>query len=220
MKALIIGATRGIGLELTKQYLAEGWHVTATARLEADLPKLQALGAQPLKLDVALPSSVSGMEWMLDGMNFDLVIYVAGIISRLTATTPPTQAEFDVVMHTNVLGAMQLIPTLAPKVAAKQGKFVFISSGLGSIAGAESSYTWIYRVSKAALNMAVKSAKFDYPQATFAVLSPGWVRTDMGGPQGDIEVDESVRGLRKVIAGLQLSESGCFKSYTGKDVPW
>ena len=109
---------------------------------------------------------------------------------------------------------------LAPKVAAKQGKFVFISSGLGSIAGAESSYTWIYRVSKAALNMAVKSAKFDYPQATFAVLSPGWVRTDMGGPQGDIEVDESVRGLRKVIAGLQLSESGCFKSYTGKDVPW
>ena len=94
---------------------------------------------------------------------------------RADARQPPTQSEFDRVMHTNVLGAMQAIPQVAPLVEAAQGRFAFISSELGRIGGATSSHTWLYRVSKAALNMAVASAQHDYPRATLVALHPGWV---------------------------------------------
>ncbi|RCS58590.1 SDR family oxidoreductase [Parvibium lacunae] len=220
MRALIIGATRGIGLGLTQRYLADGWHVTATARREADLPQLQSLGAKPLKLDVTLPSSIMSMEWVLAGEQYDLVIYVAGILSRGPATAVPTQAEFDLVMHTNVLGMMQLLPCLAPKLANQHGKWIAISSGMGSIAEAQSSANWLYRVSKAALNMAIRSAAFDYPAVTFAALCPGWVKTDMGGPQATLEVADSVQGLRQVIAGLSLADSGCYKNHLGHSLSW
>ncbi len=150
--ALIIGASRGIGLELVRQYVADGWRVIATARDDAGRDRIQALGAQCLRVDVANPISVTSLEWMLDGEKLDLALYVAGVIDHNAANTPPTQDAFDRVMHTNVMGAMMVIPQVAPMVEAANGVFACISSVMGSLQGTRSSDAALYRISKAALN--------------------------------------------------------------------
>jgi NAD(P)-dependent dehydrogenase (short-subunit alcohol dehydrogenase family) len=182
---------------------------------------LNADGADAIKLDVARPESLAALGWRLDGAKLDLAVYVAGVYGPPDgAAEPPTMQDFDTVMHANVLGAMQLIPMVAPMVEAGRGKFAFITSGMGSISEATSSDGWVYRTSKAALNMAVRSASFDYPQAVFVAMSPGWVRTDMGGPNATIDVDESVSGMLRVIAGLTEKDSGTFRNYAGREVGW
>src|SRR6476620_1243605 len=163
---LVIGASRGIGLELVRQYREAGVRVIATARDEAGLQRLRELDAETFILDVANPTSVSGLAWHLDGEKIDIAWYVAGVIDRSGATTPPTQPDFDRVMHTNVLGAMQTIPQVAPLVEAAGGTFAFVSSAMGQIGGVDSSFSWVCRTSKAALNMAVAAAQSDYPRAT------------------------------------------------------
>jgi NAD(P)-dependent dehydrogenase (short-subunit alcohol dehydrogenase family) len=219
--ALIIGASRGIGHELVRQLGAQGWKVSATARTDEALDALRDLNAQAFSLDVAKPESLAGLGWQLDGEKFDLAIYVAGVFGpRDGSKTPPTRQDFDLVMHTNVLGAMQAIPVITPMVEAAKGKFIFISSDMGSVGEASNSYGWIYRSSKAALNMVVKSAVPDYPDATLAVMHPGWVRTDMGGEGAPLSVEESVSGVLKVIAALQKEESGAYRNYAGDNIPW
>jgi NAD(P)-dependent dehydrogenase (short-subunit alcohol dehydrogenase family) len=216
MKTLILGASRGIGLEFVRQYAHAGAQVTATARSDEGLQHIKALGAKALKLDVADPQSVSGLAWMLNGEKFDVAIYVAGVYTQGGATTPPTREEFDQTMHTNVLGAMQTIPQVAPIVQEAKGKFIFITSGMGSIGEAESSFGWTYRVSKAALNMAVIAAQHDYPEALLLPMCPGWVRTDMGGPNASISVEESVTAMRATIAGLTNKDKGKYFHHDGR----
>ena len=199
-----------------RQYRAQGERVIATARDPAGLRRIEALGAQALQVDVAQPASVSGLAWQLDGEKVDIALYVAGVYSTADAKQPPTREEFDHVMHTNVLGAMQVIPQVAPLVEAAKGRFAFVSSEMGHIAGAGSSYGWTYRVSKAALNMAVASARHDYPAAVFAAMSPGWVRTDMGGADAPLSVEDSVRAMRAAIARLTRRQSGAFLNYDGE----
>ncbi len=219
--ALILGASRGIGHEFVRQLLADRWRVIATARSDSALSELKQMGAEAFKLDVAQADSLAGLGWQLDGEKLDLAIYVAGVMGpRAGATAAPSAQEFDQVMHTNVLGAMQAIPLLAPMVEAANGKFVFLGSVMGSIASTESSYGWLYRVSKSGLNMAVRCAVFDYPKATFAVVHPGWVQTDMGGAGAAIKADESVSGLLHVIDSLQPGDSGSYRDYSGKKLPW
>lgn len=219
--ALVIGASRGIGRECVRQLLEAGWRVYATVRDDAALTELQAAGAIPFKVDVAKPETLAALGWQLDGERLDLAVYVAGVTGPLTgAHSPPSTAEFDRVMHTNALGAMQAIPLIAPMVEAAQGKFVFISSELGSIGSAQSSFAWIYRTSKAALDMAVRAASFDYPNAVFAVLSPGWVRTEMGGAEAPLTAQQSVRSMLTVVEKLQRTDSGDFFSHTGTPLPW
>lgn len=216
MNVLVIGASRGIGLELVRQYLDAGERVIATARDDAALERLRVLGAVPIKLDVASPASISGLAWQLDGEKIDMAFYVAGVMSRGDALAPPTQPDFDLVMHTNVLGAMQTIPQVAPLVEAAQGRFAFISSDMGHIAGVSSSYSWTYRVSKAALNMAVAAARHNYPQAILVALSPGWVQTDMGGSGAPLTVLSSVAAMRATLARLTPADSGRFFGIDGQ----
>jgi NAD(P)-dependent dehydrogenase (short-subunit alcohol dehydrogenase family) len=212
---LVLGASRGIGLELVRQYRAAGDRVIATARTDAGLRQLQDLGATALRLDVAEPASVSGLAWPLDGEKLDVALYVAGVYSTAGATEPPSQQDFDRVMRTNVLGAMQAIPQVAPLVEAAAGRFVFITSEMGHIAGTGSSFGWLYRASKAALNMVVKAASHDYPRATFAAMSPGWVQTDMGGPGAPLTAQQSVASMRRSIAALRPRQSGAFLDHDG-----
>jgi NAD(P)-dependent dehydrogenase (short-subunit alcohol dehydrogenase family) len=219
--ALIIGASRGIGHEFVRQLLADHWNVIATARDDAAIVALNNAGAKALKIDVTKPESLAGLGWQLDGEKLDLAIYVAGVFgTKEGATVAPTVQDFDQVMHTNVLGAMQAIPLVAPMIEAAQGKFAFISSGMGSIAETESSYGWLYRASKSALNMAVKCASLDFPKATVVALHPGWVQTDMGGPGASITVDVSVGGLLRVIESLQQKDTGSYRDYSGRQLPW
>ena len=213
---LIIGASRGLGLEFARQYVAAGERVLATARDAAGRERLQALGVESvLTVDVANPASVSGLAWMLDGEKIDTALYVAGVMDRGNALSPPTQQQFDHVMHTNVLGAMQAIPQVAPLVEAAQGRFAFISSDLGRIGGVESSHTWLYRVSKAALNMAVASACQQWPGLTLLALDPGWTQTDMGGPGATVPLADSVKGLMNVLTQVQPEDRGSLWRYDG-----
>jgi len=216
MNILVIGASRGIGLELVRQYLEVGERVIATVRDDAALERLRVLGAVPLKLDVANPASISGLAWQLDGEKIDIAVYVAGVMSHGNALVPPTQPDFDLVMHTNVLGAMQAIPQVAPLVEAAQGSFAFISSDMGRLTGVASSHSWTYRASKAALNMAVAAARHDYPQAILVALSPGWVQTDMGGRDAPLTVHDSVVAMCGTLARLTPADSGRFFGIDGQ----
>ena len=223
MKVLVIGASRGIGLEFVRQYLADGAQVIATARDDEGLQRLKGLGAKALRLDVAQPASISGLAWLLDGEEIDIALYVAGVFPHGDALTPPTREAFDHAMHTNVLGAMQAIPQVAPMVEASRmggggkGRFAFITSALSQIAGASTSRGWVYRASKAALNMVVASAQNDYPKAIMVALSPGWVQTGMGGQDAPLTVVQSVTGMRKTLAGLAAKHKGAFLDYDGRD---
>ena len=219
--ALIIGASRGIGREFVRQLLSAGWKVFATARDEASLQALKEEGAHALKVDVAISESLAGLTWQLDGERLDLAVYVAGVFGSYDgATEPPAAAMFDATMHANVLGAMQAIPLVALCIESVKGKFVFITSGMGSISDAESSMGWVYRASKAALNMAVHSARNDYPTMTLITMNPGWVKTDMGGAQAPTSVAQSVSGMLGVIEKTKPSESGSFQSYDGRKMGW
>lgn len=210
----MIGASRGIGLEFVRQYRAEWDRVLATARDEAGLRRIEELGAKPLRVDVTDAASVSGLGWQLDGEKIDIALYVAGVMSRGGATEPPPQDEFDRVMRTNVWGAMQVIPQVAPLVEAARGRFAFVSSEMGYIGGVESSYGWVYRASKAALNMTVAAAQRDYPQATMVAINPGWVQTDMGGAGAPLAVEQSVSAMRSTLAGKL--HAGSFIHYDGR----
>lgn len=212
----VIGASRGIGLELARQHLDAGDRVIATARDEAGLQRLRDMGAQAMKLDVTDPASVSGLSWVLDGEKLDLAYYVAGVFSTEDAKSPPTQQAFDSMMHANVLGAMQALPQVAPWVEESQGQFVFLTSDFAQIGGVESSRGWVYHVSKAALNMAVVAAQPDYPKAQFLLIHPGWVRTEMGTPDAPLLPEESVAAIRTTVAARKTGKAnlGC------SDVPY
>lgn len=213
---LVIGASRGLGLAFVRQYREAGERVIATARDDEGLARLRGVGAEPLRVDVADPASVSGLSWQLDGEEIDVALYVAGVIDRGNATSPPTLQAFDAVMHTNVLGLMQVLPQVMPMVEAAGGVFGALSSAMSQIGPVPGSNSWLYRTSKAALNMAVSSARFDYPKATLVVLDPGWVQTDMGGGAAPLTAEASVRGLRGVLENLQPEDNGQLIHHDGR----
>ena len=213
---LIVGASRGIGLELVRQSMDAGHRVLATVRDDAGRARVQALGAEALTIDVANPASVSGLAWQLDGEKLDQAWYVAGLMGRSNALTPPTQQDFDAVMHTNVLGAMQALPQIAPLVADAGGVFAFISSSMSQIGSVPNGAAWLYRTSKAALNMAVAAAQHDYPGAILLTIDPGWVQTDMGGDGAPLTVQDSVRGMRNTIEGVTPADKGRLLHHDGR----
>lgn len=213
---LVIGASRGIGLEFVRQYREQWDRVFATARDDAGLKRIEALGAVGLRLDVTDPGAFEQLRDQLQAEKIDIAIYVAGVYSSGGATVAPDAREFDRVMHVNVLGAMQALARIAPLVEAAQGRFALITSEMGRIGGVASSHGWIYRVSKAALNMALAAAQHDYPAATLVAINPGWVRTDLGGAGAPLDVERSVAAMRQTLAGLTRRHKGAFLNYDGR----
>jgi len=218
---LILGASRGIGHELVRQYLADGWRVIATARQQADCDELAQLGARALRLDVTNAESIAGLGWQLDDEKIDAAWLVAGVYGP-THDGFPTGEEFDQVMHTNVLAAMRLLPIVAPLLAATRGKLAVISSRMGSIGERRSPDGSLYRASKAALNSVLVDAALTFgPQGVTCVsFHPGWVQTDMGGSGATLTVDESVHSLRASLAAVRHGQNGAFLNYDGNPIAW
>ena len=222
---LIIGASRGIGLDLVRQYRADGDKVTATARSAEGLARIAALGARALLLDVAAPacdaSGASALAREVDGESFDVAVLSAGVYGpRSTGLQPPTEQEFDAVMHTNVLAAMRLLPALVDTLAPA-ARLAVISSRMGSIGMRGSSAGWLYRASKAALNSVLKDVSLALAgRAICVALHPGWVRTDMGGSAADIDVATSVSDMRRTLAALQSADNGGFFNHDGQPLGW
>jgi NAD(P)-dependent dehydrogenase (short-subunit alcohol dehydrogenase family) len=220
---LIIGASRGLGLELVRQYRADGWLTLATTRSAEHDALLAHCGATALRVDVNDESTFANLSRALDGGSLDVAIYNAGILGpQNEGAIPCPENEFDAVMHTNVLGALRAVPIVAPALAKRGGVFAFISSTMGSIAQHSSARRVVYRASKAALNSVVKTASIEWgPKGVTCVsLHPGWVKTDMGGSDADIDPATSIAGMKRVIAGLTPADNGKFFDYTGKEQPW
>jgi NAD(P)-dependent dehydrogenase (short-subunit alcohol dehydrogenase family) len=221
---LLIGASRGIGFELASQYIADGWRVIATARSDEGLERLQALGAQTLRLDVADPASNSGLTRQLDGEKIDLAIFVAGAMDRANTSTPPTRDSFDTVMQTNVMGAMQVIPQIVPMVQEARGVMACISSIMGSLQETTSGNAVLYRVSKAALNMVVRCTQAEQPDITVLAIHPGWVQTDMGGAAAPLTPEQSAislcQTLNLILEQRDPKHRGAFLNHDGQTLPW
>ena len=221
MRVLVIGASRGLGREFVRQYLAEGAQVTATARRPEEVAELEALGATAYALDVAEAVSASALAWRVDNAGFDVAIYNAGVYGpRHTGLDTPTEVDFDAVMHTNVLGAMRVIPQLADALAPG-ARLAVLSSRMGSIGSRTASVGWLYRASKAALNSVLKDVALQFGgRATCVAFHPGWVQTDMGGAEAELTPVRSVADMRRTLAGLWPAQSGSFLNHDGSPIAW
>ena len=223
---LITGANRGLGLEFTRQYAADGWRVFAACRDPARARNLAAAegDVSAETLDVDDGPQVAALANKLSGQPIDVLINNAGIYGPKDVTRDTVDYDaWGQVFRTNTMSPLAMSAAFAANVAqGGQKKIITLSSIMGSIAENDSSGDFIYRSSKAAVNAVMKSLAGDLKSEgiTVAVLHPGWVRTDMGGPDAAIEAPESVTGMRAVIAGLKESDSGRFLNYDGTEIPW
>lgn len=220
---LIIGASRGLGLEFVRQYRADGWLTLGTCRSPEQDALLSSVGATALRLDVGDEAGFANLARALDGVSLDVCIYNAGVLGpQNEGAVPCEEDEFDAVMRTNVLGALRAIPAVAPSLAKRGGTFAFLSSTMGSIGLMSSTRRVVYRASKAALNAVVKTASLEWGPKGVTCISfhPGWVKTDMGGADADIDPTTSITGMRRVIADATPALNGRFVDYTGKEQPW
>lgn len=223
---LITGANRGLGLEFARQYAGEGWRVLATCRAPERAEALRRVAGEVSihRLDVGNFDHIAALSRALAGEPVDLLVNNAGLYGgrpqRLEDLDYDTWAQ---VLRINCLAPIRMAHAFLEQVALSRRKtIVAISSSMGSIARNTSGGAYVYRSSKAALNAAMKSLAIDLaPRGiTVACLHPGWVRTDMGGPDALIEAQQSVAGMRAVIARLGPAESGKFFRYDGSTIPW
>ncbi len=222
---LVTGANRGLGLEFARQYAATGWTVIATAREPMGADDLRAIGQgiRIEELDVADPASVASLAARLKDEPIDLLINNAGVGAGGRSLADVKPDDYERVIQVNAIGPMRVTQALLPNLKAGKGKMVVsISSGLGSIANNTGGGYYGYRESKAALNMFMRTLAAELKDDGFIciAMSPGWVKTDMGGPDAQLTPEQSISGMKKVIDSLKAEDSGKFWNHEGKIVPW
>lgn len=229
---LVTGANRGLGLEFTRQLLAQGDHVVAACRRPGRANALNTLaGDHPgrlhvLPLDLARPHSHQELARELplvlgQGARLGLLVNNAGVLHSGERLGSLSAANFEDSFRVNAIGPLLLTQTLEP-LLADGARVVNLSSSLGAIALAGRFGTPSYCMSKAALNMATVQLAHALSGRGIVVvaISPGWVRTDMGGNNAEVAPTEAVAGMLRVVAGLDSSDSGRFLDWQGAAPPW
>ncbi|OQW73760.1 MAG: short-chain dehydrogenase [Proteobacteria bacterium ST_bin11] len=227
---LITGANRGLGLEFCRQYAAEGYEVIAACRNPEQAEPLAALAKQYPHLqietlDVADFSQIDALAAKLSERKIDILLNNAGVYGDKPGEGFG-QLDYQTwanVLAVNVMAPLKLAEAFLPQVQRSDKRLIVaLSSLMGSMTDNTSGGSILYRSSKAGLNAALKSLSIDLRSAAVGVLilHPGWVRTDMGGPNGLIDVKESVAGMRQVIDNFSLADTGRFIKYDGSALPW
>ena len=222
---LITGANRGIGLELAKQYAADGWSVIATARDPRNADGLKALKGEIRieALEVTDEKQIATLANALKGTAIDVLLNNAGMLTGYEDFGDTDTESWLKTLHVNSVAPLKLTEALVEHVAgSKLKKIAAITSGMGSLGGHASTGAYAYRSSKAALNMVMLTAANELRSRgiSIAVISPGWVKTDMGGTGAPLDVKQSAAGIRKVIDKLNVGISGQFFNYSGENLPW
>lgn len=224
---LLIGASRGLGLALAKEYLQRGWRVVATARGGArtalhDLAQTSGGRLDVEIVDINHPDQVGALRARLASRQFNMLLVNAGVTNddRETIADVSTD-EFVRVMVTNALSPMRVVEAFQDVVAAT-GTIAVMSSGQGSVANNLTGNHEVYRGSKAALNMFMRSfaARHKDDPRALLLLAPGWVRTDMGGPGARLSVEESIPNLANAMAAQEGKPGLRYIDYLGRTVPW
>lgn len=226
---IITGANRGLGLEFARQFAAAGWRVHGCARNPQQAQDLRALAKQHTNVschgvDVRDHKQIDALAGDMSHEAIDIVLNNAGIAHH-------TGEEFGALDYAawmesfqiNTLACAKMAEAFAPHIARSEKRLIVaITSLMGSMADNRSGGYYPYRSSKAALNAVIKSLSVDLKSHGIGALAlhPGWVKTDMGGPNAEITTEVSVRGMRKVIDGFTLKDTGKFFDYSGKELPW
>jgi NAD(P)-dependent dehydrogenase (short-subunit alcohol dehydrogenase family) len=221
----ITGANRGIGLALTKEYLQQGWRVHATVRSANVLTRLKGLKGdlQTHLVDTTDLGAMQKLAQSLKGEAIDVLMANAGVMGPTHGILQLDIKGWMETFQINAIGSGITAHCFIHHVAGSpQKKMIAITSLMGSIEDNRAGAYIPYRTSKSALNMTWKSLSVDLKSKGIiaAVLHPGWVQTDMGGPGADIDAETSARGIIRVIDDLKASDSGKFFNYLGKTIPW
>ncbi len=223
---MVTGANRGIGLEFARQYADAGWTVIATCRNPGRADALKALAGDVTvqAMDVGDPASIRAAKKGIGDAPIDVLINNAGLLGgrdqAFGATDYDTMGE---VLRVNVIGPLAVAEAFVGNLEAGKGKrLATVSSRIGSIAENGSGGRYIYRPSKAGVNAVMKSVALDLAGQGIlvAILHPGHVQTDMGGPKAPVSPADSVAGMRAVIDGLTPETSGHFFNYDGAVIAW
>ena len=224
---LIVGTSRGLGLGLAREYTNRGWRVIGTVRAANPLTGLHALAAEIVDrvrveiVDINIPEQVAALRQRLTGERIDLLFVNAGISYGAADTIPATSTEaFTTMMVTNALSPLRVVEAFDDLVPP-DGVIAAMSSGLASVTNNTGTGMEVYRASKAALNtmlrtFAVRTGK----GRTVLAVAPGWVQTDMGGPNATLTVETSVCGIADAITAQRGRSGAWFMDYQGNDVAW
>ncbi|MFC6632286.1 SDR family oxidoreductase [Microbulbifer taiwanensis] len=226
---LITGSNRGIGLEMCRQFAADGWRVLACCRDLPNATELRSLrerypNLRLFQLDVTDYGHMATLAKALEGEAIDILFNNAGYYGpKGVSFGQVDRDEWRRVLESNTIAPYMMAETFADNVAASEHRVIaVVSSKVGSIADNSSGGGYIYRSSKTAVNQVVKSLSVDLRERGISVIAlhPGWVKTAMGGPNALISAEESVAGLKKVLLETNPENSGRFVNYDGTEIPW
>jgi NAD(P)-dependent dehydrogenase (short-subunit alcohol dehydrogenase family) len=222
---LITGANRGLGLEFARAFAKEGWRVHGCCRHPEKAKALKAVEGEVVchRMDVTDGLQVAGVARSLAEEPIDLLLNNAGVLEDRADFGDTPFAEWGDVLQVNTIAPLRLAERFFEHVAASDRKLIInISSKMGSIASNTGGGGYVYRSSKAALNMVSKGLSVDLAPRGIVVVAfhPGWAQTDMGGPNATLPAPESVAAMCAVIETLGPEDSGKFLNYDGSELPW